>query len=119
MTVIRDSNGRIVRHYVHGEAAGNGTKEYRAWRAMIYRCYYPNNGKWEHYGGRGITVCTRWRKSYPTFLRDVGRAPSPQHSLDRKDNDGDYKPSNVRWATKKEQAQNRRKRRWKKKPLTR
>lgn len=65
--------------------------------------------KYEHYGGRGITVCERWRESYPAFLADVGRKPSPQHSLDRIDNDGHYEPGNVRWATAKQQANNRRK----------
>lgn len=78
------------------------TPEYRAWEAMRQRCLNPNNPKYPRYGGRGIKVCPRWR-SFIGFLADMGKRPSAQHSLDRKDNDGNYEPDNCRWATRLEQ----------------
>jgi len=86
----------------------HGTKEYRAWVGMITRCYNSNRNGFQHYGGRGIKVCDEWRDSPEEFIKHVGPAPSPSHSLDRIDNDGDYRPGNVRWATWNEQARNRR-----------
>jgi hypothetical protein len=95
----------------HGEA-GNDKKrmsrEYRAWLNMKERCYNPNNNRFKHYGGRGIRVCDRWLNSYPVFLADMGRRPSPQHSIDRVNNDGLYTPENCRWATVVEQRKNQR-----------
>jgi hypothetical protein len=83
--------------------------EYSIWKGMIRRCTDPRQHKYEHYGGRGISVCDRWRASFVDFLTDVGRRPSLAHSLDRyPDNDGDYRPGNVRWATDAEQGQNQR-----------
>ena len=74
---------------------------------MIDRCERP--GKcWESYGGRGIKVCNRWRHNFLAFLADMGRKPSPGLTLDRKNNDKNYSPSNCRWATRSEQAQNKR-----------
>jgi len=64
---------------------------------------------WKYYGGRGIKVCAAWRHNFPAFLACVGRRPSRTHSIDRINNDGNYKPGNVRWATKQEQTDNRRK----------
>ncbi len=82
--------------------------EYRAWVAMRNRCNNPNHQMWRLYGGSGVKVCKRWNK-YENFLADMGRKPSPKHSLDRYPNCyGDYKPSNCRWATLNEQNGNRR-----------
>lgn len=82
--------------------------EYRSWANMIDRCERPARRDFKNYGGRGISVCRRWRRSFDAFLVDVGRRPSSRHTLGRTDNDGDYTPSNVRWETRLEQAANKR-----------
>ncbi len=84
------------------------SKEYRAWVNMRSRCYNPDHRSWPNYGGRGIIVCKRWLSSFISFYNDVGPAPSPRHSIDRKRVNGNYTKSNVRWATREEQANNRR-----------
>jgi hypothetical protein len=76
--------------------------------SMIQRCHSPNCRGFKHYGGRGITVCERWRKSLKAFLADMGPRPSTKHSLDRINNDGNYEPGNCRWATQREQMANTR-----------
>ena len=86
----------------------HGTPEYMVWIAMKGRCINPKNENWKSYGGRGITVCGRWLKSFADFLADMGKRPSSLHSIDRKNNDGNYEPSNCRWATKSEQRLNQR-----------
>lgn len=82
--------------------------EYTAWAGMKSRCSDPNSSRYPYYGGRGIKVCDRWRDSFAAFLVDVGPRPSPDHSLDRMDPNGNYEPGAVRWATRKEQQRNRR-----------
>jgi hypothetical protein len=102
-------NGR--KSLVHG---AKGTGAYRAWRSMRDRCHNPRNPSYADYGGRGITVCERWRvgegekSAFVCFLEDVGHRPSGNHSLDRIDNDAGYGPGNCRWATSKQQSRNRR-----------
>jgi hypothetical protein len=81
--------------------------EYTAWQAMKDRCLNPRSHKWADYGGRGIAVCKAWL-DFVTFYADMGPKPSPAHSLERIDNDGNYEPGNVRWATMAEQALNKR-----------
>lgn len=89
----------------HGCAAK--TPEYNSWLAMKSRCMNPNNVDYKRYGGRGISVCDRWGNSFENFISDMGQKPSKSHSLDRFPNkDGNYEPSNCRWATPKEQARN-------------
>lgn len=84
------------------------TPEYRAWRSMKDRCTNTRHRAWPNYGGRGITVCPEWLASFEAFMAHVGPRPSPGHSLDRIDNDGDYRSGNVRWALLSQQARNRR-----------
>lgn len=83
----------------------SGTPEHRAWKNMIQRCSNRKHIMYYRYGGRGIQVCDRW-KDFPSFYADMGKKPSPGHSLDRIDSDGHYCPENCRWATKHQQANN-------------
>ena len=92
----------------HGESRGNWTPEYRAWRAMLDRCNQTGHSSYKYYGARGIKVCERWKASFANFVTDLGRKPSPKHSLDRIDVNGNYEPTNCRWATAIEQRRNRR-----------
>jgi hypothetical protein len=91
----------------HGDARrSTKSPEYAVWAHMIYRCTNPQSKEWKYYGGRGVQVCAAWQ-NFEAFLADVGRRPSPKHSIDRyPDKDGDYEPGNVRWATLVEQHRN-------------
>lgn len=80
---------------------------YKIWFNMICRCKYPSTSRYADYGGRGIKVCERWRK-FSLFFEDMGMPPSPKHSIDRVNVDGNYEPSNCVWATWTEQMQNQR-----------
>lgn len=89
----------------HG-ATINMTPEYISWNLMRDRCNNPNNKKYNHYGGRGISVCERWN-DFNLFLQDMGKRPTLRHSLDRYPNpNGNYEPNNCRWATQREQMNN-------------
>jgi hypothetical protein len=92
---------------VHG---GTRSREFNTWKGMQRRCYLQSAAGFKNYGGRGIAVCDRWLHSFENFLADMGCKPSPKHSIDRINNDGNYEPGNCRWATAKEQRQNRRRR---------
>lgn len=87
---------------------GFGTVLYRLWQGMITRCTNPNEPSFKCYGGRGIRVCDKWLHDFAAFRTDVGERPSAAYSLDRIDNDGNYEPGNVRWATKSQQMRNNR-----------
>lgn len=91
-----------------GYINGRQTPEYQAWANMIRRCYSKQHPSYPNYGGRGISVCPEWRASYAAFYASVGARPSPNHSLDRIDNEDGYKPSNCKWSTLQEQSRNKR-----------
>ena len=89
-------------------AKGNH-KLYNTWNHMKDRCYNSKSKAYESYGGREITICDRWLDSFENFVFDMGDKPTPEHSIDRINNDGNYTPSNCRWATRQQQARNTRK----------
>lgn len=90
----------------HGHSYANGKKagssEYNSWRCMITRCLNRNDPSYPRWGGRGITVCSRW-KCFEFFLEDMGPKPTLKHSIHRINSNGNYEPSNCKWATPKEQ----------------
>ena len=103
----------VERSTRHGSASGGSpAAEYLAWIHAKKRCNNPRNASYRNYGGRGIRICPAWADSFETFLKDMGPRPSPKHSLDRIDPDGDYEPGNCRWATTDIQTRNKRNTRW-------
>jgi hypothetical protein len=95
------SSARMRRHGL------SKSPEYSAWCQAKARCYRKSHPRFSEWGGRGIRMCDRWLRSFEAFLSDMGPKPSPVHSLDRINNDGNYEPGNCRWATPKEQSTNR------------
>lgn len=105
------SCGCLYKDTRHTAAKRHGLRyqpEYSSWYAMKRRCDNPNNDRYKHYGGRGIKVCDEWLNDFERFYRDMGPKPTPSHSIDRKDTDGDYTPDNCCWATPVEQRHNQR-----------
>lgn len=92
----------------HGTHRLKQTPEYKTWCGIKNRCKHPYMKSYKYYGGRGIRMCDRWANSFEAFLADMGTKPTPQHSIDRIDNDKGYEPGNCRWATAHEQVMNRR-----------
>lgn len=110
--VARENCRRIgklgVKHGYARHGMGVGNNVYRVYAGMIQRCHNPKTPAYKNYGARGVQVAEPWRKSFEAFLADVGERPSRAHSLDRVNPFGNYEPGNVRWATNKEQMNNRR-----------
>lgn len=97
----------------HGEVQHiNGRRvaspEYRSWQMLKNRCHNPQARDYAYYGGRGITVCRKWRESFVAFLADIGRKPAPDYTLERRNTNKGYSPSNCYWATRETQSRNRR-----------
>jgi len=98
------TEGIVARSTTHGSCYA---PEHRVWASMLTRCNNPKYGEFHLYGGRGITVCPAWR-DFKVFLTDMGSRPSPQHQIDRKNNELGYSKENCYWATKVENARNKR-----------
>lgn len=103
------TKGDVNKTAFHVEKHGMVKHElYSTWNNMKSRCYRSESSSYNAYGGRGISMCDKWRYSFSSFVNDVGERPSRNHTLDRIDNDGNYEPSNVRWATQSQQTLNTR-----------
>lgn len=100
--LLKEANrSRLLTH------GGSSSPLYGTWQQMLRRCDLPTHVDYAHYGGRGIRVCERW-KDFSLFIQDMGAPPFPGASIDRRNVNGDYSPDNCRWATKSEQARNKR-----------
>jgi hypothetical protein len=88
------------------------SRTYRVWAGIRTRCVNPKDTAYQNYGGRGITICDRWKDSYENFLEDMGERPGKEYSIDRIDNEKGYSPDNCKWATRKEQHRNTRRNVW-------
>ena len=107
---VKSINKRCM---THGESKrGKTSPEYVVWRSMKRRCSSQKDKRFYCYGGRGIKVCERWESSYENFLKDMGRRPTPHHSIDRIDVNGNYAPGNCRWATPEQQNFNKQNSLW-------
>lgn len=107
--VREDAKKRATKH---GYAIVGEYGEYTSWKSMKARCCNDKSPNYYNYGGRGILVCERWLNSFENFLSDMGMKPSSSHTLERDDFNGNYEPSNCRWATPKEQSRNKSNSRW-------
>ena len=116
--LVRDTSSEHIKNNKHKFTHGNdhnikhndcNTSEYKTYGGMKTRCLNPNATGYEYYGGRGITISDRWLgdDGYQNFINDMGRKPSSKHTLDRINVDGNYEPTNCRWATWEEQANNK------------
>lgn len=109
---IRNAALGHTRNLTHGDARRNNiASEFVCWGDMIQRCHNSNSPSYKLYGANGIAVCERWRNSYEAFLADMGRKPTPQHSISRNVDMGNYEPGNCCWGTPKQQAEEQRKKR--------
>jgi len=109
------SCGCLHREFASVTAKTHGmtkSSEFHIWQGMLARCYNPDMKKYNRYGGRGISICDRWKNSFENFYIDMGMKPSRLHSIDRVNNNGNYEPDNCRWITRKQNMNNTRRSRY-------